>query len=107
MTYDGHTRQRVLELVWLLGNASIPDIARMYRISERTIYDWRKEFEEDGVVAPARERRPKAWSTLDPEHVDFALLMWELNPIAYPREVADEIFERCIIFLLISSDCRA
>ena len=94
MTYDVHTRQRVLELVWQLGNASIPDIARMYRVSPSTIYDWRKEFIEDGVIRPARERRPKAWSTLDPEHVDFAMKMWEHNPIAFPREVAEEIFER-------------
>ena len=101
MTFDWHTRQRVLELVWMLGTASIPDIAGMYRISVRTIRDWRKEFVEEGVVGPARERRPKAWSTLDPEHVDFALRMWELNPIAFPREVADQIFERLYILFTL------
>ena len=91
MTYDKYTRERVLSLYILFGPLCIPLINEIFHVSERTVFNWVAALRDRNQTAPARHRTPKGWSSIPPEHFQFAINALNQYPLLFHYEISQVI----------------
>ncbi|KAJ1389224.1 hypothetical protein B484DRAFT_409389, partial [Ochromonadaceae sp. CCMP2298] len=100
MTYDYHTRRRVLEYVYLHGRSLATYRALAsgeLNLSLKTIQNWISDFDIFGYSVPTRKRMKKGFASLAPEHTLFCLELLDRFPIAYPEELATAVLDKFYI----------
>mmetsp|Transcript_17464 Transcript_17464/g.38729 ORF Transcript_17464/g.38729 Transcript_17464/m.38729 type:complete len:325 (-) Transcript_17464:271-1245(-) len=100
MTYDYHTRGRVLEYVYLHGRSLATYRALAsgeLNLSLKTIQNWISDFDIFGYSVPTRKRMKKGFASLAPEHTLFCLELLDRFPIAYPEELATAVLDKFYI----------
>ena len=68
MTYDIHTRDRVLTLVAALGSVSVYYV--VFQVSRSQILAWRNELENTGIFRPSRKRTLQGYHAVHLLHFD-------------------------------------
>ena len=65
MRYSPERKEAVLSKMMPPHNRTIKDIAQEEGISEATLFNWRKEAREKGLLMPDGESGPEDWSARD------------------------------------------
>lgn len=63
--YDDATREAVRIPMSPPNRESVAEIARDTGITPQTIYDWRSQWQKQGLLVPATHRAPEPWSAAD------------------------------------------
>jgi len=64
-TYDAATREAVRIRMAPPNRESVAEIARDMGITPQTIYNWRSQWQKQGLLVPATNRPPEQWSAAD------------------------------------------
>lgn len=65
MRYPPERKEAVLRKMMPPHNRSIRELAKEEGISEATLFTWRKQAREKGILLPGGNNRPDAWSSRD------------------------------------------
>jgi transposase-like protein len=65
MRYSAERKEAVLKKMLPPHNRSIREIAREERISEATLYNWRKAARAEGRLLPEGDQTPEGWTAAD------------------------------------------
>jgi len=69
--YSAERKEALLRRMMLPENASVSLLARESGITEQTLYAWRRQVKERGMVVPGDGKNPEAWSSED----NFAVVL--------------------------------
>jgi transposase-like protein len=62
MRYSKERKETVLKKMMPPHNRSIVELAKEEGISEATLYLWRRQAREQGLLLPDSDRAPEGWS---------------------------------------------
>ena len=65
MRYSPERKEAVLRKMMPPHNQSIKELAREEGISEATLFNWRKQAREKGLLLPDSDSVPEGWSSRD------------------------------------------
>ncbi len=65
MRYSPERKEAVLQKMMPPHHRPIKELAREEGISEVTLYNWRKEAREKGILMPDGDQEPSGWSARD------------------------------------------
>jgi transposase-like protein len=65
MRYPKERKEAVLRKMMPPHNRTIPQLAQEEGISEATLYIWRREARDKGLLLPGRQEGPEGWSARD------------------------------------------
>ena len=65
MRYTPERKKAVLRKMRPPYNRTIRELAREEWISEATLYNWRKQARDKGLLMPDADTRPEGWTTRD------------------------------------------
>jgi transposase-like protein len=86
MQYSKERKEAVLKKMMPPHNRSIVELAREEGISEATLYLWRRQVRERGLLLPDSDRVPEGWSARDKFNaVVESAAMNEAEPAEYCR----------------------
>lgn len=98
MTYDRHTRGRVLQEVQRIGRRrgqqAVHRVAHRLSYGKSTIYRWfNLATETGGNFGPFRHRHRQAWASIPPEHTQLAInRLLEECPLLFMKEVVEFLY---------------
>ena len=65
MRYSPERKEAVLRKMMPPHNRTIKELAKEERISEATLYNWRKQARDKGLLLPDADTRPEGWTARD------------------------------------------
>ena len=65
MRYSPELKEAVLRKMMPPHNRTIKELAKEERISEATLYNWRKQARDKGLLMPDADTKPEGWATRD------------------------------------------
>ena len=65
MRYSPERKEAVLRKMIPPHNRTIRDLAREERISEATLYNWRQQARDNGLLMPDADTSPEGWTARD------------------------------------------
>ena len=65
MRYSPERKEAVLRKMMPPHNRTIKELAKEERISEATLYNWRKQARDKGLLMPDADTMPEGWTARD------------------------------------------